>query len=103
MWNFFQYQLACIIIPMLAMATFSFYRLGNPTLPFLPNETSVSWWILFTIRSYLTLHLAYVTQYLFVDVFATRSPMGVHMVGPLVTLYIMNAKGWVRVLGATDR
>jgi hypothetical protein len=30
-------------------------------------------------------------------VLATRSPLGVQMVGPLVTLYIMNAKGWVSV------
>jgi hypothetical protein len=96
-WDFVQYQLSCVIIPLLAIATFFFYRLGNPTLPFLPNDTSVSWWILFFIRSYLTLQLAYVTEYLFVDVLATRSPLGVQMVGPLVTLYIMNAKGWVSV------
>ena len=95
-WSFVQYQVSCVIVPMLAVAAFFFYRLGNPTLQFLPNDTSVSWWILFAIRSYLTLQLSFMTEYLFVDVLATRSPVTVQTVGPLVTLYIMNAKGWVR-------
>ena len=94
-WGFIQYQLSCVIIPLLAIATFFFYRLGNPSLPFLPTDASVSWWILFAIRSYLTLQLAYVTEYLFVDVLAMRSPISVQMIGPLATLYTINAKGWV--------
>jgi hypothetical protein len=93
LWDFIQYQLTCVIVPLLAIAAFFFYRLDNPTLPFLPNDTSVSWWILFVIRSYLTLILAYVTEYLVVDVLATRSPVSVQTFGPLFTLYVMNAKG----------
>ncbi|KAL7519408.1 hypothetical protein ACHAWX_004170 [Stephanocyclus meneghinianus] len=93
-WGFIQYQLSCVIIPLLAIATFFFYRLGNPSLPFLPTDASVSWWILFAIRSYLTLQLAYVTEYIFVDVMAMRSPISVQMIGPLATLYTINAKGW---------
>eukprot|EP00804_Cyclotella_cryptica_P009864 CCRYP_014152-RA/>CCRYP_014152-RA protein AED:0.26 eAED:0.26 QI:897/1/1/1/0.88/0.8/10/620/1334 len=94
LWGFIQYQLSCVIIPLLAIATFFFYRLGNPSLAFLPTDASVSWWILFAVRSYLTLQLAYVTEYLFVDVLAMRSPMSVQMIGPLATLYTINAKGW---------
>jgi len=98
LWKFIQYEVSCVIVPLLAVATFFFYRLGNPTFPFLPNETSASWWILFIIRSYLTLQLSYATQYIFVDVLATRSPVTVQMFGPLVTLYIMNSKGWPFIL-----
>jgi hypothetical protein len=71
-WGFIQYQLSCVIIPLVALATFFFYRLGNPSLPFLPNDTSISWWILFAVRCYLTLQLAYITEYLCVDVLAMR-------------------------------
>lgn len=98
LWAFFQYQVSCIIVPALAVATFFYYRLGNPTTPFLPTDATISWWILFTIRSYLTLQLAHVTEYFFVDVMAMRSPFSIQLIGPLATLYILNAKGWPFIL-----
>ena len=42
----------------------------------------------------LFLQLAYVAQYLIVDVSAVRSLFSVKLVGPLATLYIINARGW---------
>lgn len=38
--------------------------------------------------------MAYVAQYLIVDVSAVRSLFSVKLVGPLATLYIINARGW---------
>ena len=38
--------------------------------------------------------MAYIAEYLIVDVSAVRSLLSVRLIGPLVTLYIINARGW---------
>jgi len=93
-WSYFQNQVSFFIIPAVALAAFSYYRLGNPSFEFLPTDASISWLVLFSVRSYLTLTLAYITEYFFVDILATRSPLSVKVIGPLATLYTINAKGW---------
>ena len=126
--------LSLILSSFRCFAAFFYYRLGNPSFDFLPTDASISWWILFAVRSYLTLTLAFITEYLFVDILATRSPLSVLVVrvqvlfsafhcfipfwisftyhlsfiqpivnhhkkiGPLATLYTINAKGWPFVI-----
>jgi len=91
-------EVSMFIVPALAISAFFYYRLGNPILSILPTDASISWWILFAIRNYLTFQLAYVIEYLFVDVSAMRSLLSIQVVGPLATLYIINAKGWPFIL-----
>ena len=54
----------------------------------------MSWFILFLLRNFIALEAAYVTQYLFVDVFVMQSPLSIQLIGPLTCLYTINSKGW---------
>lgn len=90
--SFFHNQVSLFIIPALAVAAFFYYRLGNPSLEFLPTEAPISWWILFCIRSYLTLQLAHVSEYLLVDVLATRSPFSVQVVRASFNCFIYSIR-----------
>ncbi len=74
----------CLLPP----AAFSYYRLGNPSFEFLPTDASISWLILFSVRSYMTLTLAFITEYFFVDILATRSPLSVKVVSSQCNLIV---------------
>ena len=70
--------------------------MNNPLL--FKTDASTSWWILFAIRNYVTLQLAHIVEYLFVDVMALRSLVSINLIGPLATLHTINAKGWPFIL-----
>ena len=57
MWNFFQHEVTLYIIPALAVSAFFFYRMNNPIFAALPTDASISWWILFILRHYVTLQV----------------------------------------------
>jgi hypothetical protein len=46
------------------------------------------------MRNYITLQLAYASEYVVVDVLAMRSTLLLELIGPLATLYLIQAKGW---------
>lgn len=79
-------------LPCLLTACFLFYYMGNPTLDFM-NQATASWWLIFFARQTLTLELALITESLMIGL-ALRSKTVVKIVGPLVTLFVINAKGW---------
>ena len=83
-----------VMFPCFLFATILFYYCGNPELPFLPNDASLSWWFLFILRQLVTLQLAWATEYVLVEAVACRSPFAIKFLGPLVTLFAMQAKGW---------
>lgn len=93
-WSFIQNDVTTYLIPALAVAVFSFYHLGNPSPKFFANEYSYSEGILFLMRNYITLQLAYASEYIVVDVLAMRSTLLLELIGPLATLYLIQAKGW---------
>ena len=97
-WHFIQNEVTLYILPALAVSAFLFYHLGNPPFKIFSNDATISWWILFIIRNYMTLQLAYGSEYVLVDVLAQNSTVLIDIVGPLVTLYIITAKGWPLVL-----
>jgi len=58
-------------------------------------SASASWWILFVlVRQVITFTMAYVTGLFIVDYLAMRTRMFVRLFGPLVTLVIVQSKGW---------
>jgi hypothetical protein len=60
---------------------------------------SASWWILFVCcRQPVTLSLALATQAFFVEFLALRTKWAVKLVGPFVTLFIVQSKGWPFIL-----
>lgn len=94
-WSFIQNDVTTYLIPALAVAAFSFYHLGNPSPKFFAKEEySYSEGILFLMRNYITLQLAYASEYVVVDVLAMRSTLLLELIGPLATLYLIQAKGW---------
>eukprot|EP00986_Skeletonema_menzelii_P012229 scaffold6654_cov135-Skeletonema_menzelii.AAC.2 len=94
LWNFIQNQVTMYMVPALAVSAFLFYHLGNPSPKLFENGATLSWWILFGMRNYMTLQLAYGSEYVLTDVLALRSTVLLEIVGPLITLYIIQAKGW---------
>ena len=82
------------IVPCFSIAYILFHYCGNPTLPFLPGDSALSWWLIFMTRQLLTLQLAFATEYVLVEAIACRSPVAIKLFGPLMTLFAMQAKGW---------
>ena len=93
-WLFIQNEVTMYLVPALAVSAFLFYHLGNPSPKILENGATLSWWILFGLRNYMTLQLAYGSEYVIVDVLALRSTVLLGLLGPLPILYIIQAKGW---------
>jgi len=60
---------------------------------------SVSWWFLFMgVRQVVTYTLAMVTQSLIIDYFALSSRLFLDWLGPIVTLLVVQSKGWPFIL-----
>lgn len=87
-------------IPLVMTAWILFYNLGNPGFDFLPRTTTLSWWCNFFARQLLTLELARMTQFLFIDGLTLRTKFTIKVGGPLVTLLMIQAKGWPFLLFA---
>ena len=54
LWRAFQNEMSVIILPALSISAFLYYKMNNPVLPVFPTNASVSWWILFLLRHYVT-------------------------------------------------
>ncbi|GAX29175.1 hypothetical protein FisN_28Lh004 [Fistulifera solaris] len=87
-------------IPLVMTAWILFYNLGNPRFDFLPGTTTLSWWCNFFARQLLTLELARLTQFFLVDGLTLRTKFTITVGGPLVTLLVIQAKGWPFLLFA---
>ena len=81
-------------IPLSLAAWVLFYWLGNPKLDFLPGEATLSWWCNFAVRQLVTLELARLSMWLLVDVLVLGTRITVKLLGPLLTLFFIQAKGW---------
>jgi hypothetical protein len=59
LWHSFQNELSMIVVPALAISAFLYYKMNNPVLPIFPTNASISWWILFILRHYVTLQVSH--------------------------------------------
>jgi len=82
------------IVPFFFTAYILFHYCGNPTVPFLPGHSALSWWLIFVTRQMVTLQLAFATEYVLVEAIVCRSPVAIKLFGPAITLFAMQAKGW---------
>jgi hypothetical protein len=91
------------IVPALSIAAVLFYFVDNPhtgrqshrTDAAKPKNGSISWWIIFIcVRQVVTLSFALAFQALFIDFFALRTRITLRLCGPVVTLLIVQSKGW---------
>lgn len=89
-----------LIIPATAVAAILFYGLGNPLMktgadPRTNSLPSISWFILFLcVRQVITFSLAKVAETFLIDFLALKTRLLMSMLGPVVTLLIVQAKGW---------
>ncbi|KAL7569467.1 hypothetical protein ACA910_009701 [Epithemia clementina (nom. ined.)] len=88
-----------LALPCFIAAWLLFYNLGNPTFDFLPDGR-LSWWLNFVGRQVLVLELSRLTQWLLLDGFVLGTRFSVRLLGPLVTLTAIQAKGWPFLLAA---
>ena len=59
-----------------------------------PDLASASYWILYVVRQILTLSLAKLVEFLFIDFLSIRTGRTVKYFGPWVTLFILQSRGW---------
>jgi len=90
-----------LIVPSMIVSAILFYGAGNP----MPDERgeldqgSYSWWILFIgARQICTLALSGITEILVIDVLTLKSRTLLKLFGPLVSLLIIQARGWPYIL-----
>jgi hypothetical protein len=81
-------------LPCIVAAFLCYYKFGRPHPDFLPEGTSLSWWLLFITRQWVTFELAVTSQYFVVEVLALRTKWVVKWMGPLVTLCVIQSRGW---------
>lgn len=86
-------------VPLIAVAIILFYGFENPPTGISSdgspgNRASASWWLLFGFRQTLTLSLAFLLQMLFVDFLSIGTRVMLKLVGPILTLLIVQSKGW---------
>ena len=111
-WVYCKNILLFLILPSTAIATLFFYFIEdnvtsesasiteNTTTTVVDPEfefagASVSWWILFIgVRQVLTLSLAFATQSFVIDFLVLGSRFSLRCLGPVVTLLLVQSKGW---------
>jgi hypothetical protein len=90
----FNSSLAYVTFPALVVAAILYYGVGNPALDFMPQDSTISWWLLFFARQGVTFEIAVILQHVVVEGLALRTKWLVFAFGPLVTLGFIQAKGW---------
>jgi hypothetical protein len=89
-----------LILPATAVSIVLFYGLGNPLMksgqdPVTNAYPSISWFILFLcVRQVITFSFAKLTEMLLIDLVALKTRFLLRILGPLVSLIIVQSKGW---------
>ncbi|CAB9515705.1 Mechanosensitive ion channel protein [Seminavis robusta] len=88
-----------IVLPLTGIAGLLYYVCGNPIPGAVEGEdensrASASWWLLFTVREVITFSMALAMQGFLVDFLALGTKVMLRLVGPVITLLIVQAKGW---------
>jgi hypothetical protein len=86
-------------VPLIGIAAILFYFKENPAKGGSSDENpgdqaSASWLLLFSVRQVVTFSLALALQMLVVDLFCVGTRVMLRLLGPLVTLLLVQSKGW---------
>jgi hypothetical protein len=98
-WVYVKRMLLYVVAPFTGIAAVLFYFATNP--PTGKSEdgdpgdmASASWWLLFVVRQVVTFSIALGLQSLIIDFLCVGSRLMVHCLGPVLTLLIVQSKGW---------
>ena len=92
-------SLLLLAIPLFVTAWILFYYVSNPDLDFLPGHATVSWWLNFIGRQLLLLELSRIIQFIVMDCVLLSSRYIAKILGPWITIFCLQAKGWPMVVG----
>jgi len=98
-WAYCKLLLFYILLPLVGVSACLFYVGENPIRGInedgaTGDHPSISWWLLFATRQVITLTLAFCMQGFIIDFLALGSRAMIRIVGPIVTLLIVQSKGW---------
>lgn len=104
-WIYMKVVLFYIIAPLLTVAACLFYipEGGNPIAGISVDgnrgeKPSISWCFTFIVRLVVTFSLALGIQGFIIDFLALGTKIMIHTVGPVITLLVVQAKGWPFIL-----
>jgi len=88
-----------LVVPFIGIAAILFYLAGNvPTgrssdgSP--GTKASPSWWLLFVVRQFVTMSIGLFLQVVIIDFLCIGTKGMLRLLGPLLTLLIVQSKGW---------
>jgi hypothetical protein len=108
-WTYAKILLFFVMVPATGVASILFYVAGDPPCNFVTctkadengvfnndyGKASASWWVLFVCcRQAVTFSMARATESFVVDYIAIRTRWPVRLLGPYVTLCVVQSKGW---------
>jgi hypothetical protein len=114
-WSQAKFLLFFVMLPSTGIASILFYLAGNPPCGYktctteqqgnlgifvnASHQASASWWLLFIgCRQVITLSMARVLDAFVIDYLALQSKYMNRILGPYITLFIVQAKGWPFIL-----
>lgn len=87
-----------VMLPATIVSAILFYFGGNPMIGRnidVEKKASVSWWLLFFgVRQAITFSLALGIQSILIDFLSLSSKIVLKVFGPLITLFVVQSKGW---------
>jgi hypothetical protein len=98
-WSYVKLVLLYVILPLTGIAAILFYAASNPPTGKSQDESSgdqasASWWLLFVVRQVITFSLALLMQLLIIDFLALGTQILLRLIGPILTLLIVQSKGY---------
>ncbi|KAG7356332.1 mechanosensitive ion channel [Nitzschia inconspicua] len=94
--TYFKFVFVYMGVPLIGAAFVLFYAFDNP--PTLKEDAktsaSASWWLLFCMRQVVTLSSALLMQLLVIDFLSVGTRIMLRVVGPILTLLIVQSRGW---------
>eukprot|EP00536_Pseudo-nitzschia_multiseries_P006518 jgi/Psemu1/255455/estExt_Genewise1Plus.C_1390082 len=101
LYNWFVGSTLVVAIPFFVIALVLYYACGNPFTPeYIPGGVSFSWWFDFIGRQLLMLELARFSQTIIIDGLVLTNKFVISALGPWLTVYCIQSKGWPFVLTA---
>jgi hypothetical protein len=83
-----------LLVPLTGIAAILFYLAGNPVAAHPTNPASISWILLFCSRQIITFSMAFAFQGFLIDFIALGTRVMLRLMGPILTLFIVQSKGW---------
>lgn len=83
-----------ISVPIFFISWILYQYCDNPTFNFLPGNASLAWWFNLLGRLCLTLESARLVQWIVMDNIVLGTRTAARLLGPLVTLYAIQGRGW---------